>query len=182
MKIFFKITLFLLIPISILANAQEIKHGRPDTTNKTFSQFSYLIGSWSIDMKMRNKTGEFVLLPNKGQLKGFYHQDGRTVQTIFTTPKGFFSTDIRAYDLKSNKWRAHFLNAKSQRWHNFESKLEDGKMITMVKGGFSGKEPYDVRIIHHNFSQNSFSGEIFHSADGGKNWHQVYQMEFSRLH
>ena len=181
MKTLIKLFTILLITNSINAYAYNQLSAQPDTSDKAFSEYAYIQGTWSVSMKVRSKSGEFVSLPNKSKLVGFYHQDGRTVQTIFTNSKGFFSTDLRAYDVKTKSWRAHFLNAQSQRWHGFESKMDNGRMITQVKNGFSGKEQFDVRIIHQNFQKDRFEGEVFHSIDDGKSWRKVYEMAFSRV-
>ncbi len=73
------------------------------------------------------------------------------------------------------------MNARAQRWHKFEAQLTDGNMQTFVKGGYSGSEPYDVKIIDFNISENSFTKEVFRRAHGEEGWKKTYIMDFSRM-
>ena len=156
------------------------KYGFADTSIAELSQYKYLRGHWRISMKMRNQQGQFEQLKTTFLLKAFYHDDHRTFQSVFTSEQGFFSTDIRSYDVKAKKWRALFLNAKSQRWHQFESKLVGSGMETIVKGGYSGKEAFDIKAIHTDIKADRFTGNIYNSTDKGNTWQQIYIMEFVR--
>ena len=168
--------------ILLQAKAQnlELEFGSADNSIPELAQFEYLRGEWQAEMEKKNDQGEFVAIKNDATIKAFYHDDGRTFQTIFTTPLGFFSTDIRAFNTETQSWRAMFLNAQSQRWHQFESQFEDGQMVSVVPGGYSGKENFDVKVVHFDINKSSFKGNIYQSTDSGRSWSLVYKMKYRR--
>ncbi len=154
--------------------------GSPDPSIPELKQFEYLLGSWDVKMELRQEDGSFLKLDTEANVKAYFHQDGKSLQTIFSTNKGGFTTDIRTFNLETKKWQVLFMNAKAQRWHGFEASLVDGKMTTLVEGGDSGQEEYVVKIIDGDISADSFTKEIFHSRDDGDSWTKVYIMNFKR--
>lgn len=181
------ITLLLLIILfyqsTLLASkkTQQDEFGYADPAIAELSQYEYLRGNWRIQMEMINKEGVFQKIPNPFFLKGAFLSDHQTFQSIFTSEKGFFSTDIRSYNKETGKWKVLFLNAKAQRWHTFESSIINGNMTTNVIGGYSGKEKFDIKSVHSDIKENSFTGNIYRSTDHGKSWKHVYKMEFIRI-
>ncbi len=105
---------------------------QPNSSIEELAQFKYMVGNWQIKMNSRQEDGTFKSLENTANVKAFYHTDGYSFQTIFTMENGFFSTDIRAYNIQENKWQIMFLNAKAQRWHKFSASIEKGNMTTEV--------------------------------------------------
>ncbi len=168
---------FLLTAFSSNAHAD---YGEPDPTIPELAQFEYMRGLWEVTMSMAQKDGSFQQLENKATVRAFYHEDGRSFQSIFSTTAGGFTTDIRTYNTAEQKWQILFMNARAQRWHRFEAQMVDGNMQTFVEGGYSGSEPFDVRIIDMNISEDAFTKEVFRRAYGEEDWKKVYIMEFSR--
>jgi len=154
-------------------------YGVPDSLKYEFSQLSYLRGHWVASIIMMSEAGEKIPLENRSEIVGFYHADGRTFQSCFRT-KGFYSTDIRAYDEKTNEWRAHFINARAQRWSHFTIKKIGDQLITMVPGGFSGEENFDIKTIDRDFRDGHFIRDVFRSTDGGSSWIKTYEMTYTR--
>lgn len=166
---------------TIMAQSQEMEFGAPDSSIPELSQVEYLLGEWEVKMELRQEDGSFKKLDTIANVKAFFHDDGKSFQTIFTTNKGGFTTDIRTYNVETEKWQVMFMNASAQRWHEFEAGVVDGKMTTHVLGGYSGKEEYDVKVVDDKVSENSFTKEVFNSQDGGQNWQKTYIMNFVRL-
>ncbi len=54
-------------------------------------------------------------------------------------------------------------------------------MTTIVLGGYSGKEYFDIKAVHSDFTENSFSDNIYRSTDKGKSWQHVYKMKFQKI-
>jgi len=176
-----KFALLLFLAITNIAHAEQSTFGEADKSVAALSQFEYLRGEWEVSIQARQDDGSFKLLKNKASVRGFYHQDGRSFQTIFSTVSGGFTTDIRSYNLEENKWQILFMNATAQRWHKFEASLIDGIMVTYVAGGYSGREEYDVRIIDKDITDAHFIKEVFHSRNNGESWQKIYIMNFSRI-
>jgi len=180
-KVFLLIVIFYQSTFYASSDQQTNEFGYADPSVTELAQYEYLRGNWRIEMEMLNKDGKFQKLPNPFFLKGYFHSDHRTFQSVFTSEKGFFSTDIRSFNKETGKWKVLFLNAKAQRWHSFEASLEDNKMTTIVLGGYSGKESFDIKAVHYDITENSFSGNVYRSIDSGKTWQHVYKMRFNKI-
>ncbi len=161
----------------------QIKHeyGFADKSVPELAQFEYYRGKWISEMEMKLKDGTFKKLKVKATIQSKYLDDHKTFQSQFTTNKGFFSTDIRTYNSAIKKWHALFLNAKAQRWHEFTSKIVDGKMTTIVKGGYSGKEAFDVKIVDVVITDNHYLKNVYHSFDQSKTWELVYKINVKKI-
>ncbi len=49
-------------------------------------------------------------------------------------------------------------------------------MTTIVIGGYSGKEKFDVKGIDNVISDNNYQRNIYHSYDNMKTWVLVFKM------
>ncbi len=154
--------------------------GAASPEHMELSQFQYMRGKWVIDMQMSDDDGQFRKLPNQAFVHGFYHSDGRSFQTIFTTDDGFFSTDIRSYNFDKKKWQIMFLNANAQRWHQFEASFSNNEMTTIIPGGYSGKEEFDIKAIDRDITKDGYIKHVYYSFDDGKSWIKKYIMTASR--
>jgi len=157
------------------------KYGFADKSTPELAQFEYYRGKWKSEMEMKQKDGTFKKLEVNATIQGKYLEDHKTFQSQFTTNKGFFSTDIRTYNSITKEWHALFLNAKAQRWHEFTSKIVDGKMTTIVKGGYSGKEEFDVKIVDVVITDSHYLKNVYHSNDQSKTWQLVYKINVKKV-
>ena len=179
-RIFVTLTAYLFLIGLVFAD--ERMFGTPDPSIPELKQVEYLLGDWEVRMELRQEDGSFRKLDTIANVRAFFHDDGKSFQTIFTTNRGGFTTDIRTFNLDAKKWQVLFMNARAQRWHEFEASVVDGKMTTIVIGGYSGQEEYDVKIVDDMVASNSFTKEVFNSRDGGQTWEKTYIMNFSRVH
>lgn len=170
----------LLLTTNLLAQSDQ-GYGYADSSIPELSQFEYYIGEWKSEMELVREDGSFKKLPAVATIKGKFLDDHRTYQSQFTTDRGFFSTDIRTFNTSSKEWDALFLNSKFQRWHKFNSKLVDGKMTTIVFGGYSGKEAFDVKIIDTIVSDTHYLKDVFQSRDQMKTWKLTYKISVKKL-
>ena len=159
----------------------EQEYGFADKSVPELAQFEYYRGKWKSEMEMKQQDGTFKKLKVDVTIQGEYLEDHKTFQSQFTTNNGFFSTDIRTYNSTTKEWQALFLNAKAQRWHEFTSKLVDGKMTTIVKGGYSGKEVFDVKIVDVVITDEHYLKYIYHSTDQSKTWKLVYKVNVKKI-
>lgn len=176
------ILMSLLLQSNLLASENSIsnRYGYAESNSKELAQFEYLRGHWKIAMQSIDKNNKYTKLSTLFFLNAFYHEDHKTFQSIFSSSKGFFSTDLRTYNLQTSKWQVLFLNATAQRWHTFEASQIDGEMTTIVVGGFSGKEAFDIKTVHSDIKSNSFTATIYRSTDNQQSWLPVYLMSYQR--
>lgn len=164
------------------SNAQDTPivsgYGASDPAVPELGQYDFFRGDWRVDMRYRTEDGSWQQVPSPARVRAFFHADGRTFQTIFTTESGFFSTDIRSWDVARRVWRVHFLNANDQRWHDFEAAMADGKMMTFVPGGYGGNGP-DIKTEIGDISENQFTNNVFQRLEDGT-WHHTYKMSYVR--
>lgn len=165
---------------NLIAQAGQ-DYGFADDAVPELAQFEYYRGEWKSEMEMKQEDGTFKKLEAIATIKGKFLEDHSTFQSQFTTDKGFFSTDIRTYNTTTKQWDALFLNAKAQRWHKFTSRLVDGKMTTIVKGGYSGKEEFDIKVIDNVITENHYLKKVYRSTDGVKNWELVYKINVKKV-
>jgi len=156
-------------------------YGFADKTIPELSQFEYYRGKWTTQMEMKQEDGTFKKLDFTSTITGKYLEDKKTFQIEFKGSNDFFSTDIRAYDMIAKEWRALFLNAKAQRWHNFTSKKIDGEMTSIIRGGYSGKEKFDVKIRDSVISESKYLKRVYYSIDEMKTWQLVYKIDVFKL-
>jgi hypothetical protein len=156
-------------------------YGSPDNSIPQLSEFEYYKGEWKTKMEMKQNDGSFKKIKFEATIKARFLEDHRTFQTQFIGSKGFFSTDVRTYNIRTNQWEALFINSKAQRWHKFSSKIIDGKMTTIVKGGYSGKEEFDVKIIDTIKSKKQYLRNVYHSKDKMKSWKHIYRITITRV-
>ncbi len=157
------------------------EYGFADKSIPELAQFEYYRGKWKSEMEMKLKDGTFKKLKFNAIIQGKYLEDHKTFQSQFTTNKGFFSTDIRTYNSTTKEWHALFLNAKAQRWHEFTSKIVDGKMTTIVKGGYSGKEEFDVKIVDIVITDSHYLKNVYHFTNQNKTWELVYKVNVKKI-
>ena len=169
-----------LFSASFAASATSPLYGRPDPSNPRYADFDYLRGEWEASITLINRDGSRQPLENKSKITAFYHADGQTVQSCFRATD-FFSTSIRAYDLSNDNWKAHFLNARLGRWSGFTVKKVGETRETIVPGGYSGKENFDVRAVEYDIKADSYRADIFRRAKGAEEWVQTYEMQYRRL-
>lgn len=143
------------------------------------AQYDFFLGEWRVDMNYMGADGNWHAVPDPAHVKTFFHADGRTLQTIFTTPGGFFSTDIRSFDTEDGVWRVQFLNSKAQRWHSFASVWEEDRMVTLVPGGYGGDGP-DIRTEMVDISEAGFTNNVYRQTPEGT-WLHTYRMNYVRV-
>ena len=177
---FFKIIIVLLLSTNLFAQVKQ-DNGYADHSIPELAQFEYYRGEWTSQMKMKQDDGTFKKLDAVATIKGKFLGDHKTFQSQFTTDKGFFSTDIRTFNTTTKEWNALFLNANAQRWHEFTSKITDGKMTTIVKGGYSGKEAFDVKIVDTVISDSHFLKNVYQSRDEMITWDLVYKIDVKKV-
>lgn len=176
------ITLCLLIVSYFSIQAQSAEDfGYADPSIPELAQFAYYRGVWQSKLEIKQKNGSFKKIEGGAQITGRFLDDHKTFQSQFTTPDGFFSTDIRTYNVTTNQWEALFLNANAQRWHKFTSQLIDDKMTTFVIGGYSGEEDFDIKVVDTIIDSNQFLKEVFQSKDNGDSWVLTYKITVSKL-
>jgi len=151
-------------------------YGFADPSIPELSQYEYYRGVWHTTMEMKQEDGTFKKLDFTATVTGRFLEDHKTFQSQFTSPSGFFSTDLRTYNNSTKEWQALFLNAKAQRWHEFTSQVIDGKMTTIVLKGYSGKEEFDIKAVDTVLSDTHYQRNIYQSYDGMKTWELVYKM------
>lgn len=156
-------------------------YGFADTSIPELSQFEYYRGEWTSEMEMRQEDGTFKKLEVISTIKGNFLEDHKTFQSQFTTTKGFFSTDIRTYDTTKKEWHALFLNSTAQRWHQFTSHIVDGEMTTIVLGGYSGKENFDIKAVDIIITDSHYLKNIYYSMDKMKTWVLVYKISVKKI-
>lgn len=166
--------------MSAITNNAHAQYGEADPSIPELSQFEYMRGLWEVTMFMAQEDGSFEELANKATVRAFYHEDGRSFQSIFSTTAGGFTTDIRTYNIEEKKWQILFMNARAQRWHKFEAQIVDGNMQTFVEGGYSGLEPHDIKIIDQEISGNSFTKHVFRRMEGEDEWKNTYIMQYKK--
>jgi len=170
--------LVLFLSVTPAAVASDGAYGTPNAEVPELAQFEFFLGDWRVDMTYMGEDGGWHAVAEPAHVKTFFHADGRTLQTIFTTPKGFFSTDVRSYDTKAGLWRAQFLNAKAQRWHSFTSQWTDGKMATIVPGGYGGDGP-DIKTEMTDITSDGFTNNVYRKMQDGS-WLHTYKMYYVR--
>lgn len=175
-----KIICLFLVSTSLYSQA-SLGYGFADKSIPELSEFEYYRGEWKTTMEMKQRDGGFRKLKFKASIKARFLEDHKTFQIQFLGSNGFFSTDIRTFNIKTEQWEVLFLNAKAQRWHKFTSKLINGKMTTIVKGGYSGKEEFDVKIVDTVISELQYIKNVYHSKDKMKTWKQVYRITSNRV-
>jgi hypothetical protein len=174
----------LIIALTILlATTFCVQSTTPRSASRPIPQLAeleYYRGPWEVSMEKVLYDGSFKSLKFTAIVKAQFLEDGHTFQTKFIGGNGFYSTDIRAYNIEEKQWDILFLNARAQRWHHFNAKIVDGKMTTIVKGGFSGTEEFDVKIIDMVVSEELYEKNIFHSKDEMETWKHVYKMTYRK--
>lgn len=164
------------------ASAQIITdYGYADPSIPELAQFEYYRGVWTAEMEMKQEDGTFKKLETTATIVNKFLDDHKTFQSQFTTPDGFFSTDIRTFNTATKQWQALFLNAQAQRWHTFMCKLVDGKMTTVVSGGYSGKEDFDIKVVDEVINDRQFKKNVYQSKDQMKTWELVYKIMVKKL-
>ena len=179
-----KITLFLILTISSFSflNAQnKPDYGFADQAIPELSQFEYYCGEWKSEMEMKQEDGTFKKLEFVATVTGKFLEDHKTFQSQFTNTNGFFSTDIRTFNTTTKIWEALFLNATAQRWHEFTSRVVDGKMTTIVLGGYSGKESFDVKAVDEVITDRLYLRNVYYSIDKMKTWELVYKINVKKV-
>ncbi|SMD32656.1 hypothetical protein SAMN04488029_1006 [Reichenbachiella faecimaris] len=157
------------------------KYGFADPSIPELAQFEYYRGIWQAELEMKQEDGSFKRIVGGATIVGRFLGDHKTFQSQFTTSNGFFSTDIRSYNLTTRQWEALFLNANDQRWHHFTSQLINGKMTTTVLGGYSGKETFDIKVTDTILSDTTFHKDVYQSTDDMKTWVLTYKIDLIKV-
>ena len=179
MKVYEMGLILLLTAMASLANDPvDSDYGQADISEVAeHAELNFMRGDWTIHISMMQE-GKWQELPDPAHLKAYFHQDGATFQTEFTTD-GFFPTDIRAFNRQTGRWQVRFINARRQRWNQTEYLLEDGHRVTLVPGGYSGSEDFDVKGIDTIESKTEFIRMIYRSsARGATDWRPIYRMRY----
>jgi hypothetical protein len=176
----FNIITCLFICTNLSAQVKQA-YGFADNSIPELAQFEYYRGEWKSQMEMKQDDGTFKKLEFIATIKGQFLDDHKTFQSQFTTDKGFFSTDIRTFNKTTKEWNALFLNAQAQRWHEFTSKMIDGKMTTIVKGGYSGKEEFDVKAVDTVITDSHYLRRVYNSTDQMKTWDLIYKITVKKV-
>lgn len=176
----FIICIALFLCTDLLAQVNQ-DYGFADNSIPELAQFEYYIGEWKTQMEFKQDDGTFKKLEAVGTIKGKFLDDHKTYQSQFTTDKGFFSTDIRTYNTATKEWNALFLNARDQRWHKFTSRKEDGKMTTVVRGGYSGTEGFDLKVVDTVKTESHYLKNVYKSTDQMKTWELVYKINVKKV-
>ncbi|MBO6504511.1 MAG: hypothetical protein JJ850_03905 [Kordiimonadaceae bacterium] len=170
----------LFFTMTLPATANDSPYGAPNQSYERFADYAFFRGEWEASITIIRPDGARQDIDAKSRITAFYHGDGQTLQTCFRAP-GFFSTSLRAYDSTADLWRAHFLNAQLQRWSGFTIRKVGDTMETLVPGGFSGTEAFDVKTIEQNITDTSFTSNVFRRAHGSDTWVQTYEMRYEKL-
>lgn len=165
--------------LSIASDQIDQAFGAPNDEQPEFAEYAYMRGDWDATMISVDAEGNRTEIPGQAHVTGFYHRDGKIFQTCFATDT-FFSTDIRAYDTETGEWRAHFLNANAQRWNGFTVQKVGETMQTIVPGGFSGEEDFDVKSVVEEITENGFRSKVYASSDGHQTWRQTFELIYTR--
>lgn len=165
---------------NLLAQVKQ-DYGFTDNSIPELVQFEYYRGKWKSEIEMKQKDGTFKKLEVMATIKGKFLDDHKTFQSQFITDKGFFSTDIRTFNYITKEWTALFLNAKAQRWHKFTSKVVDGKMTTIVRKGYSGKEEFDVKVVDIVITDSHYLKNVYNSTDQMKTWVLAYKINVKKV-
>ncbi len=168
----------------LFAGNQVGQYGKPDPkAGPEVAQFQFLTGDWTVKVQMRVENGALAMLKPHSHVFARYLPDGRTVQQEFSVPDGsFFSTQVKAYHVKEKRWINKFINSMRQRWTTTYSTWKDGKMVTIVPKGYSGKEKHWSKEIDSEFSTDRFVKRVYLSHDEGKTWEEkpMFVLEFLR--
>lgn len=54
-------------------------------------------------------------------------------------------------------------------------------MTTLVKGGYSGKEIFDVKVVDTILSKQQYHKDVFQSDDEGKTWVLTYKIDLIKV-
>ncbi len=169
----------ILLFITCALHSQE-KYGFADKSIPELSQYEYYRGEWQTQMEMKQEDGTFKKLDFTSIITGKFLKDHKTFHTEFSGSNNFFSTDIRTFNSTTKEWKALFLNAKAQRWHNFTAKKINDEMTTIVLGGYSGNKKFDVKIIDSIISESNYLKQVYHSIDNMKTWQLVYKINVKK--
>jgi len=154
-----------------------------ENNQMVYSQWEFLKGNWKVIMSMKQKDGKIIKLKNPAYIKGYYHKDKITFQQEFSVPGSFFSTQVKAYNLKEKRWINKFINSKRQRWATTFSYWKDEKMVTIIPNGYSGKELYWGKEVDKEITKNRFVKYVYRSYDKGKTWSKTpyYILECKKI-
>ncbi len=54
-------------------------------------------------------------------------------------------------------------------------------MTTIVRGGYSGKEEFDVKIVDTIVTDNHYLKNVYHSKDQMKTWDLIYKINVRKV-
>lgn len=169
---------FLMLLMTTMSKAEQGNYEAADPEIAELAQYEYMRGEWEVTIHVAEEDGTFRQTENKATVRGFFLPDGRSFQTIFSTSDGALTTDIRSFNVKTKKWQILFLNAKAQRWHQFEAYMINGVMQTIVPGGYSGNEDFDIKIIDRRITDQGFTKDVYRREKGSDVWAHIYIMDY----
>ena len=165
----------------------DLERGRPNPNAPSeLSRFSFLIGKWRCDAKLRREDGTWESL--KATWEGRYILDGYAIADEYRmmTPAGellVLGINLRAYDSKKKAWNMKWLNALAGTWVDLGPEELGGVTADEKSISYSMKEPVArhafTRATYTNISADHFTWRGDRSNDG-KAWEEFLVIEVYR--
>ena len=165
----------------------EREYGKPNhNAPPELSRFSFLIGKWRCDAKLKQEDGTWEDL--KGAWEGRYILDGYAIADEFrmTTPAGellVLGMNLRTYDPQKKTWNIKWLNARAGTWVDLGPEELGGVKADEKSISYSMKEPVARHAFTHatytNISTDHFTWRGERSNDG-KAWEEFLIIEVYR--
>ena len=54
-------------------------------------------------------------------------------------------------------------------------------MTTIVKGGYSGKEDFDLKVVDFIISESHYLKKVYNSMDQMKSWNLIYKINVKKI-
>ncbi len=150
------------------------------------SQFTFLIGRWRCEAKLKGEAGTWERL--KATWEGRYILEGYAIGDEYrmTTPDGepvVLGINLRAYDTKKKAWNMKWLNALAGTWFDLGPEELGGVKFQEGSITYSYKEPSGphafTRSTYLNISKDHFTWRGERSNDG-KTWEKFLVIEVYR--
>jgi hypothetical protein len=165
----------------------EQKFGEPNpNAPAALSRFSFLIGSWRCEAKVRSANGEWQAF--QATWLGRFILDGYAIADEYrmTGPSGeliVLGLNLRTYDGAKQIWNIKWLNALAGTWTDLVSEELGGAKFDGQSVTYAFKEPVAdhayTRATYANISKTHFTwqGE---KSDDGKIWSEFMVVECYR--
>lgn len=129
-------------------------------------QFSFVIGTWDLDVRYR--TGPDQFHDYKAKWVGSWMVDGFVVHQDWQGPYTRGS-EFRVYDREKGKWTGQNVY-RGRSWARTEARFENGKMIVLNLDGKDKNGSFINRETYADISQKGFRVTSEKSYDGGETW------------